>query len=124
MPSRGFQGLERGLRRFAKRLLQVDQELLVGEDKALVRKLDRSVDVQSRRGEVALPEDSGDHPAVTPFDANTQLWSVSEAMNKLPEDQRLAIRLGRQPASLVVVLANLLADVARNPSFAPEWDAT
>jgi RNA polymerase sigma-70 factor (ECF subfamily) len=48
---------------------------------------------RGRRGEVALPEDSGDHPAVTPFDANTQLWSVSEAMVKLPEEQRLAVAL-------------------------------
>ena len=32
-------------------------------------------------------------PAVTPFDANTQLWSVSEAMVKLPEEQRLAVAL-------------------------------
>lgn len=47
----------------------------------------------ARRGEVALPEDSGDHPAVTPADTNAQLWSVSEAMNKLPEEQRLAIAL-------------------------------
>jgi RNA polymerase sigma-70 factor (ECF subfamily) len=44
-----------------------------------------------RRGEVALPEDSGEHPAVSPVDADTGLWSVSEAMDKLPEDQRLAI---------------------------------
>jgi RNA polymerase sigma-70 factor, ECF subfamily len=48
---------------------------------------------RGRRGEVALPEDSGDHPAVTPFDANTQLWSVSEAMDKLPEEQRVAVAL-------------------------------
>ena len=46
---------------------------------------------RARRGEVALPEDSGKHPAVTPTDTNTSLWSVSEAMNKLPEDQRLAV---------------------------------
>jgi len=46
-----------------------------------------------RRGEVALPEDSGEHPAVSPVDSNTELWSVSEAMNKLPEEQRLAIAL-------------------------------
>jgi RNA polymerase sigma-70 factor (ECF subfamily) len=46
-----------------------------------------------RRGEVALPEDSGEHPAVSPVDADTNLWSVSEAMDKLPEDQRLAIAL-------------------------------
>jgi len=46
-----------------------------------------------RRGEVALPEDSGDHPAVSPADADSDLWSVSEAMNKLPEDQRLAVAL-------------------------------
>ena len=46
-----------------------------------------------RRGEVALPEDSGEHPAVSPVDTNTELWSVSEAMNKLPEEQRLAIAL-------------------------------
>ena len=46
-----------------------------------------------RRGEVALPEDSGEHPAVSPVDTETNLWAVSEAMNKLPEEQRLAIAL-------------------------------
>jgi RNA polymerase sigma-70 factor (ECF subfamily) len=46
-----------------------------------------------RRGEVALPEDSGEHPAVSPVDTHTELWSVSEAMSKLPEEQRLAIAL-------------------------------
>jgi RNA polymerase sigma-70 factor, ECF subfamily len=46
-----------------------------------------------RRGEVALPEDSGEHPAVSPVDSNTEMWSVSEAMSKLPEEQRLAIAL-------------------------------
>jgi RNA polymerase sigma-70 factor (ECF subfamily) len=46
-----------------------------------------------RRGEVALPEDSGEHPAVSPVDSNTEMWSVSEAMNKLPEEQRLAVAL-------------------------------
>ena len=48
---------------------------------------------RSRRGEVALPEDSGEHPAVSPGDTDTNLWSVSEAMSKLPEEQRLAIAL-------------------------------
>lgn len=48
---------------------------------------------KSRRGEVALPEDSGEHPAVSPMDTNASLWSVSEAMNKLPEEQRLAVAL-------------------------------
>jgi RNA polymerase sigma-70 factor, ECF subfamily len=48
---------------------------------------------RTRRGEVALPEDSGEHPAVSPVDTQTQLWSVSEAMSKLPEDQRLAVAL-------------------------------
>jgi RNA polymerase sigma-70 factor, ECF subfamily len=48
---------------------------------------------RGRRGEVALPEDSGDHPAVNPGDMNTEMWSVSEAMAKLPEEQRLAIAL-------------------------------
>ena len=48
---------------------------------------------KSRRGEVALPEDSGEHPAVSPMDATTSLWSVSEAMDKLPEEQRLAVAL-------------------------------
>ena len=47
----------------------------------------------ARRGEVALPEDSGQHPALSPVDTDTNLWSVSEAMIKLPEDQRLAIGL-------------------------------
>ena len=46
-----------------------------------------------RRGEVALPEDSGEHPAVSPVDTEASLWSVSEAMNKLPEEQRLAVAL-------------------------------
>ncbi|HUQ08987.1 MAG TPA: sigma-70 family RNA polymerase sigma factor [Steroidobacteraceae bacterium] len=48
---------------------------------------------RGRRGEVALPDDSGDHPAVNPTDMNANLWSVSEAMDKLPEEQRLAIAL-------------------------------
>ena len=48
---------------------------------------------RGRRGEVALPDDSGEHPAVTPFDASTEMWSVSEAMDKLPEEQRLAVAL-------------------------------
>jgi RNA polymerase sigma-70 factor (ECF subfamily) len=48
---------------------------------------------RARRGEVALPEDSGEHPAISPVDTNTSLWSVSEAMNKLPEEQRLAVAL-------------------------------
>jgi RNA polymerase sigma-70 factor (ECF subfamily) len=47
----------------------------------------------ARRGEVALPEDSGDHPAVNPSDLNAGLWSISEAMDKLPEEQRLAVAL-------------------------------
>lgn len=46
-----------------------------------------------RRGEVTLSEDSGDHPAVTPGDADAALWSVSEAMTKLPEEQRIAVAL-------------------------------
>jgi RNA polymerase sigma factor (sigma-70 family) len=48
---------------------------------------------RGRRGEVALPEDSGAHPAVNPGDTEQNLWSVSEAMAKLPEEQRLAIAL-------------------------------
>ena len=48
---------------------------------------------RGRRGEVALPEDSGEHPAVNPSDLNASLWSVSEAMDKLPEEQRLAVAL-------------------------------
>jgi len=48
---------------------------------------------RGRRAEVALPEDSGEHPAVSPADTDVGLWSVSEAMSKLPEDQRLAIAL-------------------------------
>jgi RNA polymerase sigma-70 factor (ECF subfamily) len=48
---------------------------------------------RGRRGEVALPEDSGDHPAVNPSDLDTSLWAVSEAMDKLPEEQRLAVAL-------------------------------
>jgi RNA polymerase sigma-70 factor, ECF subfamily len=48
---------------------------------------------RARRGETALPEDSGEHPAVSPDETNTTLWSVAEAMSKLPEEQRLAIAL-------------------------------
>jgi RNA polymerase sigma-70 factor (ECF subfamily) len=48
---------------------------------------------RGRRGEVALPEDSGEHPAVSPDDANASLWAVSEAMGNLPEEQRLAVAL-------------------------------
>jgi RNA polymerase sigma-70 factor, ECF subfamily len=48
---------------------------------------------RARRGETALAEDSGEHPAVSPDETNTNLWSVSEAMSKLPEEQRLAIAL-------------------------------
>jgi RNA polymerase sigma-70 factor, ECF subfamily len=48
---------------------------------------------RTRRGEVALPDDSGEHPAVSPGDTNADLWSVSEAMTKLPEEQRLAVAL-------------------------------
>jgi RNA polymerase sigma-70 factor, ECF subfamily len=48
---------------------------------------------RGRRGEVPLPDDSGSHPAVSTADAEASLWSVSEAMSKLPEDQRLAIAL-------------------------------
>jgi RNA polymerase sigma-70 factor, ECF subfamily len=47
----------------------------------------------TRRGEVALPEDSGEHPAVSPGDSDATLWAVSEAMAKLPEEQRLAVAL-------------------------------
>ena len=46
-----------------------------------------------RRGEVPLPDDSGEHPAVSPLDTHSTLWSVSEAMSKLPEEQRLAVAL-------------------------------
>ena len=48
---------------------------------------------RGRRGEVPLPEDSGSHPAVSAADTDSALWSVSEAMSKLPEDQRLAVAL-------------------------------
>jgi RNA polymerase sigma-70 factor (ECF subfamily) len=48
---------------------------------------------RGRRAEVPLPEDSGEHPAISPGDASTSLWSISEAMGELPEDQRLAIAL-------------------------------
>ncbi len=48
---------------------------------------------RTRRGEVALPEDSGEHPAVSPGDTDATLWAVSEAMTKLPEEQRLAVAL-------------------------------
>lgn len=46
-----------------------------------------------RRGEVPLPEDTGEHPAISPVDIQATLWSVSEAMSKLPEEQRLAVAL-------------------------------
>jgi RNA polymerase sigma-70 factor, ECF subfamily len=52
-----------------------------------------SLRAQRRRGESPLPDDSGSHPAVTPADTDANLWSVSEAMSKLPEDQRLAVTL-------------------------------
>ena len=48
---------------------------------------------RTRRGEVALPEDSGEHPAISPADTSASLWAVSEAMDKLPEEQRLAVAL-------------------------------
>ena len=48
---------------------------------------------RGRRAEVALPDDSGEHPAVSPGDTDAGLWSVSEAMSKLPEEQRLAVAL-------------------------------
>jgi RNA polymerase sigma-70 factor (ECF subfamily) len=48
---------------------------------------------RTRHREVALPEDSGEHPSVSPVDTDTELWSVSEAMDKLPEEQRLAVAL-------------------------------
>ena len=48
---------------------------------------------RGRRGEVALPEDTGEHPSVSPADTDASLWAVSEAMNKLPEEQRLAVAL-------------------------------
>jgi RNA polymerase sigma factor (sigma-70 family) len=48
---------------------------------------------QVRRAEVPLPEDSGEHPVVSPADTDASLWPVSAAMSKLPEDQRLAIAL-------------------------------
>ena len=49
--------------------------------------------VLRRRGEVALSEDSGDHPAVSQIDTESGMWAVSEAMDKLPEEQRLAVAL-------------------------------
>jgi RNA polymerase sigma-70 factor (ECF subfamily) len=48
---------------------------------------------RARRAEVALPDDSGEHPAVPPVDADAGLWAVSAAMNELPEEQRLAVAL-------------------------------
>ena len=48
---------------------------------------------RARRRETALPDDSGELPAITPDDANASLWAVSEAMGKLPEEQRLAVAL-------------------------------
>ena len=48
---------------------------------------------RTRRAEVALPEDSGEHPAISAVDPDASLWSVSAAMSKLPEEQRLAVAL-------------------------------
>lgn len=48
---------------------------------------------RTRRAEVALPEDSGEHPAISAVDSDASLWSVSAAMSKLPEEQRLAVAL-------------------------------
>lgn len=48
---------------------------------------------RGRRGEVALPDDSGDHPAVSATDLDADLWALSGAMDKLPEEQRLAVAL-------------------------------
>jgi RNA polymerase sigma-70 factor (ECF subfamily) len=48
---------------------------------------------RARRGEVPLPENSGEHPRVSPVDTEGILWSVSEALNKLPDEQRLAVAL-------------------------------
>jgi len=48
---------------------------------------------RQRRGEVPLPDDSGEHPVVSADDANASLMAVSEAMGRLPEEQRLAVAL-------------------------------
>jgi RNA polymerase sigma factor (sigma-70 family) len=48
---------------------------------------------RTRRAEVALPEDSGEHPTISPVDTDASLWAVSAAMDKLPEEQRLAVAL-------------------------------
>ena len=48
---------------------------------------------RGRRGEIPLPEDSGSHPAVSTIDTDAAMWSVSEAMSKLPDEQRLAVAL-------------------------------
>ena len=46
--------------------------------------------------------------AVTPMDANTSLWSVSEAMDKLPEEQRLALELKHLHGLQVAAIAQQL----------------
>ena len=105
------------LRRFARSLSRnqhdADDLVQVGVERAL-RSLDQfreganlaswlfgimknawidSCRARGRRAEVELPDDSGQHPAVTPGDTDAGLWSVSEAMSKLPEEQRLAVAL-------------------------------
>ena len=48
---------------------------------------------RQRRGEVALPEDRANIRRFRRSIPIRSLWSVSEAMNKLPEEQRLAVAL-------------------------------
>ena len=79
---------------------------------------------KTRRGEVALPEDSGDHPAIPAADANANLWAVSEAMTQLPDEQRLAVALvlveglsyREAAAALDVPIGTLTSRLARGRS--------
>jgi len=105
--------LRRFARVIARNVADADDLVQVSVEKALVRaeqwrpgsKLDSWMfgimknawiddrRARGRRAEVALPEDTGEHPAVSPDDSNTNLWAVSEALNQLPEEQRLAVAL-------------------------------
>ena len=105
--------LRRFARVIARNVADADDLVQVSVEKALVRaeqwrpgsKLDSWMfgimknawiddrRARGRRAEVALPDDTGEHPAVSPDDSNTNLWAVSEALNQLPEEQRLAVAL-------------------------------
>jgi RNA polymerase sigma factor (sigma-70 family) len=66
---------------------------------------------RGRRGEVPLPEDSGEHPAVSPVDTNTHMWSVSEAMGKLPTHMwSVSEAMGKLPDEQRVAVALVLVE--------------